>query len=241
LNFGNPEHAEVMWQFGEVVEGMSEACEALGIPVIGGNVSFYNTSNGDDIDPTPVVGVLGLIDELRAAPPRPALFEGNAVIIIGDVQPELGGSEWAAVVHGLDGGRPPAVDLGTARATHGLVAELARDGAVAGIHDVSDGGLAVALAEMAINGACGAQVTLEFDDCTPAEACFAESASVFVTSVAPDRVDDVLLRATNANVRARIVGSSRGERLVAHGAFDVSVADAADTWRNAIPRLMSAG
>jgi phosphoribosylformylglycinamidine synthase len=240
LNFGNPEHPGVMWQFAEVVEGMSEACEALELPVVGGNVSFYNTSNGDDIDPTPVVGVLGLIDDLRSAPPPPALFPGNAVIVIGDVQPELGGSEWAAVVHGLDGGRPPAVDLGRARATHELVAELAKEGALAGVHDVSDGGVAVALAEMAIRGGCGAQVTLDFDDCTPAEACFAESASVFVASVAPDRVDDMLLRATNVNVNARIVGSAGGDRLCAHGTFDVAVADATDTWRNAIPKLMSA-
>jgi phosphoribosylformylglycinamidine synthase len=108
------------------------------------------------------------------------------------------------------------------------------------VHDVSDGGVAVALAEMAIRGGCGAQVTLDFDDCTPAEACFAESASVFVASVAPDRVDDMLLRATNVNVNARIVGSAGGDRLCAHGTFDVAVADATDTWRNAIPKLMSA-
>jgi phosphoribosylformylglycinamidine synthase len=240
LNFGNPEHPEVMWQFGEVVEGMSEACEALGIPVVGGNVSFYNTSNGDDIDPTPVVGVLGLVDELRVAPPPAALADGDAVIVIGDVQPELGGSEWAAVVHGLDGGRPPSVDLGLARATHELVAALVCEGALSGVHDVSDGGLAVALAEMAIHGECGAHVTLEFEGCTPAEACFAESASVFVCSVAPPHVDDVLLRATAANVAARIIGSARGDRLVAEGAFDIAVADAADTWRNAIPKLMNA-
>src|SRR5690242_8763635 len=111
LNFGNPEHPEVMWQFIEVVEGMSEACEALGIPVIGGNVSFYNASSGADIHPTPVVGVLGLIDELDSLLPSARLGEGESIIVLGDTRPELGGSEWAAVVHGLDGGTPPGADL----------------------------------------------------------------------------------------------------------------------------------
>ena len=118
LNFGNPEHPEVMWQFSEVVEGMSEACEALGIPVIGGNVSFYNASGDDDIHPTPVVGVLGSDRRARAtAPPRPRLRPGDDDRRARRrSRPELGGSEWAAVVHGLDGGMPPAADLDRARA-----------------------------------------------------------------------------------------------------------------------------
>ncbi len=238
LNFGNPEHPEVMWQFTEVVEGMSEACEALGIPVIGGNVSFYNASNDEDIDPTPVVGVLGLIDELRARPPVAELHAGQDVVVIGAVRPELGGSEWAAVVHGLDGGMPPAADLEVARVTHELVADLVRERVVAGVHDVSDGGLAVALAEMAIHGGLGARVDLTVDGCTPAEACFAEPASVVVCSVDPARTAEVLGRAAAAGVPVRVVGETGGDRLVATEAFDVSVAEAADVWRNAIPNLL---
>jgi phosphoribosylformylglycinamidine (FGAM) synthase-like enzyme len=110
LNFGNPEHPEVMWQFAEAVEGMSEACEALGIPVIGGNVSFYNESRGDDIDPTPVAGVLGLIDSIVDAPPIATMHEGHDIVVLGTPRAELGGSEWAAL-HGFDGGRPPVTDL----------------------------------------------------------------------------------------------------------------------------------
>ncbi len=238
LNFGNPEHPEVMWQFAEVVEGMSEACEALGIPVIGGNVSFYNTSNDEDIDPTPVVGVLGLIDELRVRPPIAELHAGEDVVVIGAVYPELGGSEWAAVVHGLDGGMPPAADLEVARVTHELVADLVRERVVVGVHDVSDGGLAVAVAEMAINGGIGARVDLTFEGCTPAEAWFAESASVVVCSVDPVRTAEVLGRAAALGVPVRVVGETGGDRLIATSAFDVAVADAADTWRNAIPRLL---
>ncbi len=238
LNFGNPEHAEVMWQFHEVVEGMSEACEALGIPVIGGNVSFYNASNDVDIDPTPVVGVTGLIDELRGRPPVAAVHAGDNIVVIGAVRPELGGSEWAAVVHHLDGGMPPLADLDTARRTHELVAGLVGERIVSGVHDVSDGGLAVAVAEMAINGRAGARVELAFEGCTPAEACFAESASVVICSVDAARTAEVLGRASAAGVPVRLIGQGGGDRLVATGAFDVALTDAAHTWRDAIPNLM---
>jgi len=238
LNFGNPEHPEVMWQFAEVVEGMSEACEALGIPVIGGNVSFYNTSDGADIDPTPVAGVLGLIDELRDRPPAAALRVGDDIVVLGSMRGELGGSEWAAVVHGLDGGMPPAADLGRARAVHELVATLVRDRAVYGVHDVSDGGLAVALAEMAVGGEVGFRVELNFDGCTPAEACFAEPASVVVCSVTPESTSSVLGQAAAAGISARVIGVAIGDRLIAKGAFDVAVADATHAWRDAIPAIM---
>jgi phosphoribosylformylglycinamidine synthase len=231
LNFGNPEHAEVMWQFAETVEGMSEACEALGLPVIGGNVSFYNESRGENIHPTPVVGALGLIDELDAPPPPPALRDGDAIVVLGSFEPALGGSEWAAVVHGLVGGAPPTAELERARVIHELVAGLVRERVVDGIHDVSDGGLAVALGEMAINGGVGFDVDLaSVGDGTPAELCFSEPATVFVCSVDPARAHEV---------GGVVVGRAGGDRLVAAGAFDVALADAADAWRNALPRLMA--
>ena len=113
LNFGNPEHPEVMWQFSEVVDGMSEACTALGLPVIGGNVSFYNESRGADIDPTPVVGVIGLIDDLDDVPPSARLTAGDTILLLGETRPELGGSAWATA-HGLRDGAPPAADLDAA-------------------------------------------------------------------------------------------------------------------------------
>src|SRR5712671_3471880 len=155
LNFGDPEHAEVMWQFVEVVEGMSEACEALGVPVIGGNVSFYNASSGADIHPTPIAGVLGLIDQLDQLVPAACFNDGESIVVLGETRAELGGSEWAAVVHGLDGGAPPTVDLDAAVRLHGLVAALVGAREVNGVHDVSDGGLAVTLCEMAFGGDTG--------------------------------------------------------------------------------------
>jgi phosphoribosylformylglycinamidine synthase len=238
LNFGNPEHPEVMWQFAEVVEGISEACEALGIPVIGGNVSFYNESRGADIHPTPVVGVLGLVEPLPDVPPGAQLAPGDAIVVLGATKPELGGSEWAAVLHGETGGRPPVADLDAARGLHEVVASLVAAREVSGVHDASDGGLAVALAEMAFGGRVGFRVDLATDGCTPAEACFGESASRVVVAVSSARVASVLDRAVAAGVPAQVVGEATGDRLVAVGAFDVALADAEQAWRDALPRLL---
>ena len=235
LNFGNPEHPEVMWQFTEVVEGMSEACTALSIPVVGGNVSFYNESLGHDIDPTPVVGLLGVVDDLDDRPPPAALTGGTRIVVLGETANEVGGSEWAAVVHGLDGGMPPRADAVGAHAVHELLRTLVASGLVDGVHDCSDGGLAVALAEMAIGGECGFDVSIG-----GALECFSESASRVVCAVDPVLVDEVLSRAGAAGVAAADVGAARGDRLIAAGAFDVAVADATRAWRDAIPNALRA-
>jgi phosphoribosylformylglycinamidine synthase len=233
-----------MWQFTEVVEGMSEACEALGIPVIGGNVSFYNESRGADIDPTPVVGVLGLIDELDAPPPVPRLVAGQRVVILGATRAELGASEWAATVHGLDGGAPPGADLRAAGALHELVRGLVAGALVDGVHDCSDGGLAVALAEMAIGGGCGFHLAIPQSGGEVGEAawCFGESASRVVVSVAPELVDEVLERAAGLAVPAADLGEAGGTTLRLDGAagpvLDVELDDATRAWRDAIPAAL---
>jgi phosphoribosylformylglycinamidine (FGAM) synthase-like enzyme len=237
LNFGNPEHEEVMWQFAEVTEGMSEACEVLYIPVVGGNVSFYNESRGRDIDPTPVVGLVGVIDELDEVPPPPALRAGSRIVLLGATGAELGGSEFATF-HGLRDGTPPAIDLDAAATLNGVVRALVRERVVDGVHDCSDGGLAIALAEMAIAGECGAQVSLG-TELLPVLAWFSESASRVVVSVTAERVDEVLARATSAGVPAADLGTAGGNRLTSAD-FDVSLADATDAWGSAIPRALSA-
>jgi phosphoribosylformylglycinamidine synthase len=242
LNFGNPEHPEVMWQFSEVVDGMSDACRALGIPVVGGNVSFYNESRGRDIDPTPVVGVVGLIDELTSVPPAPELHDGDAIVLLGHTEAELGGSEWATT-HGLRGGTPPEADLGVAATLHDFVRDLVvargQDRAVRGVHDVSDGGLAVALAEMAVAGGCGFDVALT-SELVPALAWFSESTSRVVVAVDPATADALVERARAANVPAQRLGTAVGDRLTAAGAFDVSLADATHAWRDALPDALGA-
>ena len=234
LNFGNPEHPEVMWQFSEVVDGMSEACVALGIPVIGGNVSFYNESRGSDIDPTPVAGVIGVIDDLTGPPPPARLSAGDTIVVLGETRPELGGSAWATR-HELRSGPPPTADLDVAARLHGLVARLVVDRVPNGVHDCSEGGLAVGLAEMAIAGGIGFEV--EIGD---ALGCFSESASRVVVSVDPAAVDAVLGRASDAGVPATIVGMAGGDLLLATGAFSVSLDDATSAYRDAIPALMDA-
>jgi phosphoribosylformylglycinamidine synthase len=239
LNFGNPEHPEVMWQFAEVVDGMSDACRGLGIPVIGGNVSFYNESEGRDIDPTPVVGVLGVIDEFDAPPPPAQLVPGAHLLLLGETRAELGGSEWAAVVHGLDGGSPPAADIAAAAALHELVRALVGERVVAGVHDCADGGLAVTLAEMAIAGDTGFEVVLP-DTVPVVAACFAESSGRVVVAVTPDRAATVVDRARAAGVPVAELGTAGGDRLIAAEAFDVDLSDAAHAWRSAIPAALAA-
>jgi phosphoribosylformylglycinamidine synthase II len=240
LNFGNPEHPEVMWQFAEVVDGMSEACRSLELPVIGGNVSFYNESDGADIHPTPVVGVVGLIDSLDDQPPPPALPSGRRIVVFGDTAPELGGSEWAAGRHGLLGGMPPAADLAAGSRLCALVASLVAERAVVGVHDCSDGGLAVALAEMAIAGNCGFDVGPEgsLAGLVPAAACFSESANRVVVAVDEARLEEILVRAAAAGVPAASIGVAGGDRLRWAGAFDVALADAERAWRDALPSAL---
>ena len=240
LNFGNPEHPEVMWQFAETVDGMADACRALDLPVIGGNVSFYNESGGEDIHPTPVVGVVGLIDRLDGRVPAAALVPGARIVVLGDTAPELGGSEWAAGRHGLLGGRPPAADLAAAGRLNGVVASLVAERIVGGVHDCSDGGLGVALAEMAIASGCGFAVAAEgsLGALVPAAACFSESANRVVLVVDPVRVDAVLARCSDAGVPAVVIGSAEGDRLSWAGAFDVALGDAERAWRDALPSAL---
>ncbi|HVW33553.1 MAG TPA: phosphoribosylformylglycinamidine synthase subunit PurL [Acidimicrobiia bacterium] len=240
LNFGNPEHPEVMWQFAETVDGMADACRALDLPVIGGNVSFYNESGGADIHPTPVVAVVGLIDRLDGPVPPPAFRPGDRIVVLGDTAAELGGSEWAAGRHGLLGGPPPAADVAAAVRLNGLVAALVGERVVGGVHDCSDGGLAVALAEMAIAGGCGFTVAAEggLAGLVPAVACFSESAGRVVLSVEPGRVDAVLARSADAGVPVAVIGTAGGDRLSWTGVFDVGLAEAERAWRDALPSAL---
>jgi phosphoribosylformylglycinamidine synthase len=235
LNFGNPEHPEVMWQLSEAVDGMAEACRALGIPVIGGNVSLYNESRGRDIDPTPVVGVLGLIDVLDKRPPSVALVEDGRLLLLGETVPELGGSLWALRAHGHRGGTLPPLDLAAHARLLDFVRGVATEGLAAGIHDVSEGGLGVALAEMAMRS----QVGFRVDGIEGHAALFAESPSRVVVCVAPDQAQEVFRRAGEAGVPASFLGGAGGDRLVVEGLVDVSLDEATTAWQQAIPKALA--
>jgi phosphoribosylformylglycinamidine synthase len=242
LNFGNPEHPEVMWQLSEAVDGMAEACRALDIPVIGGNVSLYNESRGRDIDPTPVVGTLGLVRDLQRPPPGIALVGGDSIVLLQApaTAPSLAGSKWAAEIHDHSGGRLAEPDWPVHRRLIELVAELAQGlGAeVHGIHDVSDGGLAVALAEMAVSSQVGLEVDLGPDP--QAADLFGEAPSRVLVSVPPEEVDALAGRAAAAGLEALKLGRAGGGRLRMSGRVDIDLADAVAAWKGALPDALGA-
>jgi len=248
LNFGNPERPEIMWQFAEAVRGIGDACRALEIPITGGNVSLYNETEAEAIDPTPVLGIVGLIADASRTMTRPFKRAGASVILLGDNRGELGGSEYLAQVHGIVAGRPPALDLDRERALQKLVIGAIRDGLVDSAHDCAEGGLAVTLAECCFDsGGIGVTVDLpsvsDVVDTVRIDATlFGESASRVVVSSDGDRVQRLLAAAENAGVPALMIGRTRGDRIevLVDGmeALDVPVADAEQAWATAIENKM---
>jgi phosphoribosylformylglycinamidine synthase len=160
LNFGSPEDPAVMWQFAEATRGLAQGCRELSIPVTGGNVSFYNQTASAPIHPTPVIGVLGLLDDVARRTPMGFAAEGESVLLLGETRDELGGSEWAWVEHRHLGGRPPAVDLDRERVLGEVLVAGSRDGMLSSAHDLSDGGLAQALVESGLAHGVGARIVL---------------------------------------------------------------------------------
>jgi phosphoribosylformylglycinamidine synthase subunit PurL len=237
LNFGDPERPEVMWQFSEAVRGMRDACLALGTPVTGGNVSFYNESGGSAIWPTPVVGVLGSLADYRLRVPSGFPSPGLAVYLLGESFAELGGSEFAETVLGVVAGTPPALDLEAERRLQDLLHEAATADLLASAHDCSDGGVAIALAECAIVDGHGFAVTVD-GDMPPHVLLFGESASRVVVSVSPEREGSLRGLAATRGVAFQRLGETGGPRAVIDGFVDATVADLTEVWEQAIPRLL---
>ncbi len=181
LNFGSPEDPGVMWQFAEAVRGLADGCRTLGVPVTGGNVSFYNQTGSTPILPTPVVGVLGVIDDVTRRTPHAFRTDGGLVYLLGDTNDEFGGSQWSQTVHGYLGGHPPQVDLERERLLADILVNCSRDGLIDSAHDLSDGGLAVAVAECCLAGDAGVRLVLPELD--PFVALFSESAGRAVVTV----------------------------------------------------------
>jgi phosphoribosylformylglycinamidine synthase len=238
-NFGNPEHPEVMWQLSQAIDGMSEACVAFDLPVIGGNVSLYNESGGEDIPPTPVIGGLGLVERLEHRPPGIGWTEGATVLLLSPAAAAgvdgLGGSRWAVEVRGHRSGTLPPLDLAGHRRTVDFVAELVAEavsqgsGLLCGIHDVSAGGLAVALAEMAISAGVGLRVPSVRGHAE----LFSEAPSRFVAATL--HPDDVRGRAARAGIEVTTLGVASGDRLSMGGRIDLSVERLRAGWSGAIP------
>jgi phosphoribosylformylglycinamidine synthase len=239
LNFGNPERPEVMWQFTEAIRGLREACTALGTPVTGGNVSFYNESGGSAIWPTPVIGMLGLLEDYRLRVPTAFPRGGLSILLLGETYPELGASEFAEAVLGVITGRPPALDLSSERSLVEVLVEGAREDLLASAHDCSDGGVAVALAEAAILGGHGFAVTIG-SDLPPHVALFSESASRAVVSVVPHREERLRELAAAHGVPVERLGETGGPRAMFDGLAETTVDELRDAWEGALPRLLEA-
>lgn len=207
LNFGNPEKPEIMWQFKEIIRGLSDACRFLNTPVVSGNVSFYNETQGVAIYPTPVIGVVGLVPDCSRAVTQFFKKEGHLILLLGETKEELGGSEYLKVTHNKEKGIPPELNLSLEKQLHGVCLELIELGLVRSAHDCSEGGLSVAIAESAISGSSifGADISLESNIRTDA-LLFGESQSRIILSI--DKKDVVKVKAISekSNVPVIVIG-----------------------------------
>ncbi|GAA4623832.1 phosphoribosylformylglycinamidine synthase subunit PurL [Cellulomonas oligotrophica] len=264
LNFGSPEHPDSMWQLVEAIRGLADACQTLEVPVTGGNVSLYNgTGEPGQVDsaihPTPVVGVLGVIDDVADAVRSGWRAPGQAVYLLGTTRPELDGSAWADVVHGHLGGTPPRVDLDAERRLAQVLAQAARDGLVDAAHDLSEGGLAQALLESSLRYGVGVQVDLDAlcarDGLTPFEALLSESTARVLVAVPRSEEVRLLDLCTARGVPALRLGETAetcspgagtpaedGDHahvaaVEVRGLFTVPLDEAREVWEATLPRL----
>ncbi|MNM15320.1 Phosphoribosylformylglycinamidine synthase 2 [compost metagenome] len=242
LNFGSPEKPDIFWQMERAVDGMAEACRVLETPVIGGNVSLYNENATGAIYPTPVVGMVGLVEDTDHITTQGFKNEGDQILLLGDTFAELGGSEFQYAVHGVTEGRPPAIDLATERKLLDAVLGAIKKGLVASAHDLSEGGLAAALAESCISGRVGANVELSVSGLRSDVALFSESQSRILLTAASAKAEELRACIEAAGVPVRNIGTVGGERLRVHldgaSALDEPVSELTTIWEDAIPCLM---
>ncbi len=243
LNFGNPERPEIMWQFAKAVEGLGAACRALDIPITGGNVSLYNETDGRAVLPTPVIGVVGLIENADHVVRRTFRADGDVILLLGESRSELGGSEYLKVMHQLVRGVPPSIDLAREAALQRVLVAGASVGLIRSAHDCAEGGLAVTLAECCFDTGRGAvvdvnQIAAEDSRFDVVATLFAESASRVVVSVEPGRVAEFLTLAGSEGVPVMRLGEVGGHaiRIAIDGvpAIEVPVADAEHIWATAV-------
>jgi len=212
LNFGDPEDPEVFWTFRQAVTGLADACRALRIPVVGGNVSFYNESPGGPVLPTPVVAMIGLVDDVARACRAGFAQTGDVVVLVGDADADLAATSYLWIAHGVDAGRPADVDFDVHQRVLGVVRAAVQQGWLSSAHDCSDGGVAATLAECAVLGGLGADVTLPAAESREA-AFFGEAPSRFIVSLPPQRVIDLQTFAAAHGVPLTVLGRTGGDRL----------------------------
>ncbi|AIY04701.1 phosphoribosylformylglycinamidine synthase II [Planococcus sp. PAMC 21323] len=236
LNFGNPEKPEIFWQLEKAADGMSEACTILDSPVIGGNVSLYNETNGTAIYPTPTIGMVGLVEDLAHVTTQDVKKQGDIVYLIGESFTEFGGSELQKMVEGRIFGKAPAIDLTVEANRQKEILSAIQQGLVASAHDVAEGGVAVALAEKTFGNGLGMEVTLSGSATT---ALFSESQSRFVVTVSPENAEQFEKVVSDA----KKIGQVTGDKFVINGEdgttwINESVATLRSAWKGAIPCLL---
>jgi phosphoribosylformylglycinamidine synthase len=248
LNFGNPERPEIMWQLAEAIRGIGDACRFLDIPITGGNVSLYNETEGEAIYPTPVLGVVGLIEDASKTATRQFRSSGATVVLLGENRGELGGSEYLAQLHQTVAGAAPALDLAREKALQQLIVRAIRAGLVESAHDCAEGGLAVTLAECCFDTPFGVSVDLAAVTNVPESfqvnaTLFGESASRVVVSLRAEHLDALRALAAECGVPATVIGHTGGERLTLRVdgtvVVDVDVVRAETEWATAIERQMA--
>ena len=240
LNYGNPERPDVMWEFQQGVQGIRDACIALGTPVVSGNVSFYNETEGRNIPPTPTIAMVGLIDDVEAHLTPWWRAEGDVIALLGRTREELGGSEYLAVVHGLVRGAPPWIDLEAEKRLHRVCLAAAEERLLRSLHDVGEGGLAVALAECSFGGpGLGVRVDLEQGVRTDA-LLFGESQSRMLLSLRRRHLGRLRDVARREDVPLTILGEVRGRSLVIGDAIDLPLEATRERWRRALAVYLAA-
>jgi phosphoribosylformylglycinamidine (FGAM) synthase-like enzyme len=228
----------VMWQFSEAVAGMGEACRVLETPITGGNVSFYNETDGESIHPTPVVGMLGVLDNIERRVDIAFRNAGDMIVLLGKTKAELGGSEYAWTLHRHLGGTPPELDLEQEKALIDTLVSLAGDGLITAAHDCSEGGLGVTLAEMAIAGNLGARIDPTAPGPVPYIWMFSESASRVVVACSEADLDRVLDAAESRDLPADIIGIVGGDSVTIGIHLDLPVSALAERFESALPEML---
>jgi phosphoribosylformylglycinamidine synthase len=237
LNFGNPERPEIMWQFREAVRGMSEACRALEVPVVSGNVSFYNETGDRSVHPTPTVAVVGGIPDLDGLPASGFVRGGDRILLLGEDRREFGGSAYLRLLHEIETGRPPRVDLDAEARLAELLRALIFRGALSTAHDLSEGGFLVALAEACFPFGLGARVEVPMEGA----ALFSETQARALVACKPEHVDRLLRSAERRKVPVREIGEVGGDEIELTSGGEtasVKVAELRTLWSTALPKAL---
>ncbi|MFB0564249.1 MAG: phosphoribosylformylglycinamidine synthase subunit PurL [Candidatus Aminicenantaceae bacterium] len=240
LNFGNPEKPEIMWQFKEVIEGIAQACKVFNIPITGGNVSFYNETEGEAVYPTPVIGIVGIIEDIAHMISPGFKEKGNAVVLIGKNKQEIGASEYLKSIFKLERGLSPQIDLEEEKKVQELCLEAMSQGILQSAHDISEGGLALCLAESCFLSRQKIGCCIDLKDPIRTDALlFGESQSRIIVSIRSQNIEHLLILAQERKVKATVIGETGGEGLIIHHLnkeiINIPVEEAYKFWKETIP------